>query len=514
MTSAAQGNGQSIHAHLTKMILLGAGLLVAALALTLDLSTRRFLIRRFDGELFHRAQGLMALVQQDEKGIEFDFVSEMMPEFESPEGPEYFEIWLEDGNLLARSNSLLDNSLPIDHRSVQAPAYGNFDLGSKQCRLLKLTFYPQIDTDEDDGERVQEAFENNQDHDAQENQAAAGNDRASRGSDHSSNFAEVRKAEPATLLLLRDRGDFDRFLNRLRGLIYMVSAALLALLIVLVRLSLQKGLRPLDDISAQVRTIHPKNLETRIHLSKSVSELNPVIEQLNDLLGRLEAASLRERRFTSDAAHELRTPLAELRTLSEVAERDPGDPVAVREFFGDVHDIAMEMQTLVTNLLELSRCDSGVQSVSLQKIDFGCLVSNLSQRFQLSQRPSIQARIGEAVSLEIISDPVLLEQTLRNLLQNAIVHGTSPGDICLEIASEASHLNFSISNPAPHLTEEDLEHLFERFWQKDPARTSGKNAGLGLSLVESYCQMLGIRLTASLKSGRLGFSLDIPKPTA
>jgi len=118
-----------------------------------------------------------------------------------------------------------------------------------------------------------------------------------------------------------------------------------------VKSSIQKGLKPIEDINAQIANVELDKLDERIGLDAPPSELSTIIHALNELLDRMDQVITRERRFTSDVAHELRTPVSELRTACEVGSMTPDDKEATELFFSDIKDIAKQMEKVVTNLL-------------------------------------------------------------------------------------------------------------------------------------------------------------------
>jgi len=466
----------SIHRTLTHTLLLGAGFFIVGVSLLLDLTITGFLTDGFDDDIFFRAQSLVTLTKVFEEGIELDFAGEFMPEFETAEGPEYFEIWLPDGSLLERSESLGKNALPTSNSPVEAAEWENVELpGAGLCRLLRITFHPQQEDADVEGELE-----------------ASGD--ATLG---------------VTLLLARKRNSFDQLLKAIHFLIWGSLGVLLLVVIGFVRLTLRRGLRPLDDIQRQVQNIDPGALDSRIFLQKPVVELTPVVDQLNAMLVRLEDGVIRERRFTSDVAHELRTPLSELRSLSEVGLKDPDDHEMVVSFFQDTREISLEMEHLVSTLLELSRCDGGSRIATADDVDLTSILQKVLKRVAthaLERQVKVDCHLDQPFVVK--SDWTMVETILQNLLNNAVSHGPQGCTVVVEKLKDAPGLK--IRNPAPNLVESDLTHLFERFWQKDAARTGGKNAGLGLSLVKAFALLLNLELSVQLEDQQLTFCLVFP----
>jgi signal transduction histidine kinase len=165
-------------------------------------------------------------------------------------------------------------------------------------------------------------------------------------------------APAATVIVARERERLDADLGKLKVAVGVVAAALLLLLAGLTQVALRVGLRSLDRLNHQVRALDVTSLGTRVDVETPPEEIAVVVEQINALLGRLEAGFKRERRLSSDIAHELKTPIAELRNLCEVGARWPGDRAAVQTFFEDARAIALQMDRVVLHLLALARYEA------------------------------------------------------------------------------------------------------------------------------------------------------------
>ena len=228
------------------------------------------------------------------------------------------------------------------------------------------------------------------------------------------------------------------------------------------------------------------------------AELRPIAERLNDLLARLDEAFQRERRVTADIAHELRTPIAELRALAEVGLKWPEEAA-----FQDAFQIAQRMETLVTGLLALARHESGKQPVGREPVALANLVDKVWQPIAERARGR-QLDVAIEVTGDWQTDPILLRLIVGNLLANAVEYAPNRGKI--RVVGNDSLLE--ISNSTDDLTREDLPHLFERFWRKDVSRTDAGHSGLGLTLARAATAALGLELTAEMpEAGMLRLSL-------
>ncbi len=461
----------SIRRELVVGLLIGLWLLVAAGSGVLYLSLRAVMIRQFDEALLTRARALASLVQQSAGGgFEFNFADESLPGFSRGSRPDYFEIRRPDGTVLERSRSLAGKELMPTTEDHPGPGFRNLVLPDGRAgREVRIEFHPQRDDENEPEGELQ---------------------------------AEPPTGAGLVLVLARGREELDGTLNML-----LVGIAALGLLLPLgialvVGMAVRRGLRPLERIAAETAAVDPRRLDYRFKVNDVPEELKPVCEKLNDLLIRLETAFARERRFTADVAHELRTPVAELRSLAEVARMDDGDAVLTRRVLTETVAITQQMENLVNSLLTLSRCDAGIQSVLTESVPLAEAVEKAWSPFR---HPAAEKEL--AVSLDLTgspgvdTDPGVLQAILTNLFANAVEYSPPGGRLYCGIETGDSGAAVVIENTAADLEPADLDVMGDRFWRKDAARSDSAHSGLGLSLVRAYCELLGARLDLSLADG-------------
>ena len=438
----------SIGRRLLLVLSIGFAALVAVAAIYLERAIREHETGEFDATLLAEGRALMTLIAEDDEGFgEFEYAPEYMPHFERAESPDYFQIWLGDGTPLpaGRSGSL--------KAGQDLPRWASFS-PEPESRDVTLP-------DGRAGRAVQFAF---------------------------APVAEDRKGlapggRTLVLMVARGRERLDGFLGRMRLAVIGAGAAATLLSALFVWRALASGLKPIRAIAAQVQALHADNLGARVSAPEAPSELAPIVHQLNALLARLEASFERERRFAGHVAHELRTPIAELRSLAEVGGKWPEDLASTRRFFADVHEISGRMERVVVDLLLLARCHAGVEK-------FECRPVPLRQVVR-SQAGANRVAIDVPDDLVVDSDPGKLSLIVSNLLDNALSYCANGGPVRCVAAARDSRFVLDVVNPAEPLSEEDLRNLAEPFWRKDRARSPEGHSGLGLSLVTALAGLLG-----------------------
>jgi signal transduction histidine kinase len=266
-------------------------------------------------------------------------------------------------------------------------------------------------------------------------------------------------------------------------------------------LSVRRGLKPLERVASAAQEISIDQHARALPLSDVPAEIQPLGDRFNQLIERLTEALEHERRFGADLAHELRTPLAEIRTLGEAARQD----VAVlHEFLRQTTAAAIGMQSVIESLLAVARADRAAAQQALEPMSVGAAIRARIERLRITapaECSRIVARIPDGLWIQ--SDPRLFDAMLLNLLANAIQHGDPGTPIEIDWLQESrGSVNgaLQVRNAAPQLAPEDLPHLTDRFWRGVPGRSDAGTPGLGLGLwvVGSLCRVLGLTLALDL----------------
>ena len=431
------------------------------------LTMRHLLHARFDETLIAKARALITASEIDGKQFEIDLIVHEFAGF-GEGGDDYFEIRRLAGGVFQSSPSLAADRadspgigrVPVPADDV--PRLFNGKLGDgRLARFYVSRFYPKGD--------------------------------------------KKGRHQDLYLIVASPTGALLRDLTMLGTVLCAAAVAALVLMVPVIRRNLNLGLRAVDGLSSDVSRLKPERLDERLDPAKLPVELRPVAFRINEWLARLEASFERERRFSSHAAHELRTPLAELRSMAELAARWPEE--ATREHFEAMVAATGELGALLEKLSMLGRADAGGITVVSESMD---LAESLAQPLARAGEKAagreirIERRVGDE---RIETDPVLWMAIVQNLLDNAVSH-SPPGSM---VQVEAGAGLFAVTNPAPGLETADLDHLFEQFWRKDPARAGYGHAGLGLSIVRACAGLLGWKCAANLSSDHL-FRIEVRWP--
>jgi two-component system sensor histidine kinase QseC len=464
----------SLRRRLTAALALGFGLLAVGAGVAVASVVERLATDEFDAALVARARALAALTEEEGGRIELDYTPGSMPEFEREERPDHFQFFLDDGTPLYRS-SRLARDLPRASSVPAAPAVREAPLpDGRPGRLVEWAFLPKS--------------------------AGEARDPGDEPDEPAPRASAVRRR--VALVVARGRESLDALVagTRLAGLSIAVAAALGAAL--LAWRALRAGFRPIDSIAEQVGALEATRLGARVGLARAPRELAPVVAQVNALLGRLSDAFERERRFTGNVAHELRTPIAELRSLAAVGARWPDDPAAVARFFADVDVVAARMEGLVADLLLLARCQAGAETATRAPTN----VAHVLRSAWAESEPDAAAR-GLSVRLEVAqdlwidSDARKLAIVFGNLVRNAVAHARAPGEIRCTAVGRGAGFRVEISNPADPLAEDSMARLAEPFWRGDEARAPSDHVGLGLALATAVAAILGLDVAFSQDAG-------------
>lgn len=467
-----------LHQIVSKSLLINSLIFLVLLAFSC-FYIEAYLYEKFDENLLDKTKLLVTLVEyDDEDGLEFDFADEFMPEFGLADNPMYFHLWLENGQSFERSNSLKGNDLSV----IKQENYGHLVytlsttiIGGTALRVIQMRFKPQISTES--------------------------RSKLTRPSPELPDmfFVVAKEIESLNAEILRVDIIIAFFI-----LLILFSLSLVSYL------ATKSGLKDLSRVVARLKTLNAKDMGQRISNTASSLEVNTLSSQINDLLERIERSYIRERQFSDDVAHELKTPIAELRAIAEIQLNWP-DKKELKIKAKDALAISENMDAIVTSLLALARCESG--NLYLEPIEFN-LVETIKRSLDINKdklsKHSVILNIDSAPNATVLSSKNELNLVFDNLIDNASKYSLVDTPITIFVGKKNGKIIVSISNHTDTLEEEDLNKIFDRLWQKQPSRSLRSSCGLGLSLVKAYCTQLNIGITPTLSQNVFSIELEFP----
>ncbi len=444
----------------------------------------RTLRAEFDDSLVARARSLIPFAESDHGRLEFELDEVSLAEFEPSDHAEYYQIWWPDGSVFTRSPSLDGADLDRVAGEVGVPVFRTVQLpDGRPGRVVGVAFVPRQEPE-------------------------GGLEPGPGGSNGTP--IELR------LAVARDTVGLHATLATVRGLLIGVGVVAVFLSAGSLAWIVRHSLRPVDDLSRQIADVGESDLSTRIAVAGIPRELSPVVDRLNDLLVRLDAAFQRERRFTGDVAHELRTPLAGLRATLELALSREREPAAYQAALSDCRKISLQMHRMVENLLHLARVDAGQLEIRREAVDLAILVRDCWEPLAAkASARGLQVEWRLQTPGEVETDGEKLRLVVQNILDNAVTYADDKGHISLSTVAGNGVVVLRADNTGSRLLAGDVSHMFDRFWRGD-ASCGGINeghCGLGLSLCKAIVGQLGGSIAGTSTAEGL-FTITVRLPLA
>lgn len=307
-----------------------------------------------------------------------------------------------------------------------------------------------------------------------------------------------------------------QYLRRLQDALWAGTLLASVITVIVAALAVMQGHAPLRRISARMRELSAERLHTRLDPKRVPIELQDLVEAFNAMLDRIEASFEQLRGVSADIAHELRTPITNLTTQTQVALSQPREAAAYREVLYSNLEEFERLSTMIGDMLFLAQTDRGRAQLRLEMIDLAAEAQALFDFFEaLAEERGIALQLaGSAPPVQ--GDRAMLRRALSNLLSNALRYTPRGQAIAFRLGLDGEFVRVDVSNPGPDIAPAHLPHLFERFYRIEASRQrQGEGAGLGLAIVKSIVEMHGGKVTARSGGGRTVFSIRLPlRPAA
>lgn len=226
----------------------------------------------------------------------------------------------------------------------------------------------------------------------------------------------------------------------------------------------------------------------------------------------VERAWQQQRQFVSDASHELKTPLTVIMTNAELLQCEENDRDSQARFSANILTMSRQMRSLVEQLLELARADSGQRSTDFGPVELSALAADVLLPFEpvfFEQGLELSSHLDEGITVH--GDAGRLKEVLEILLDNAWKYTQPPGNVCVRLERWGRHrCRLTVSNPGPPLSEAERRDIFKRFYRADPARSRDGSFGLGLSIAQRITEEHRGRIWAESGDGYNRFIVELP----
>jgi two-component system heavy metal sensor histidine kinase CusS len=304
-----------------------------------------------------------------------------------------------------------------------------------------------------------------------------------------------------------------RFLDGFRRTLWLMIGSGIAIMGFMAWVAVRQGHAPLRRIIARIHRISANELNTRLAPESVPRELTDLAVSFNDMLARMEEAFQRLSNFSADIAHELRTPITNLLTQTQVALSQSRSPEEYREILYSNMEEYERMAQMVGDMLFLAKADNGLYQPAGIPLDLATEVQELFDYYEAwaEERGVALALEGNAA---LMADRLMLRRALGNLLSNAIRHTPAGHTVRVRLAQAADHsITISVENPGPTIAPEHLPHLFDRFYRVDASRQrGGEGAGLGLAIVKSIIEAHGGQVAVSSAADVTCFRITLNGP--
>src|SRR5699024_2061270 len=259
-----------------------------------------------------------------------------------------------------------------------------------------------------------------------------------------------------------------------------------------------KPIQNLSDAAAQIG--QGSDLKKRIDIGEGKDELHRLADQFNKMFGRLDNAFQAERQFTSDASHELRTPMSVILAQCEMSLEHEQSPEEYQDALNVIERQGKKMAKLINDMLDFTRLELKSDRYTTEPLDLTKLVSSVCEDMALIRENNITLTCETQENVTLLGNAQLFARLLTNLISNAYRYGKENGHIFVTLKTEQDKILLTVEDDGIGIAKDDLEKIFRRFYQADNSRT-GAGTGLGLSMFRQIAKFHGGEVFAESELG-------------
>ncbi len=248
----------------------------------------------------------------------------------------------------------------------------------------------------------------------------------------------------------------------------------------------QRAFRSIHRLAHTAREIGANDLHQRVPVPQAQDEVHDLSIIFNQMVGRLEHSFNQQHRFVADASHELRTPVAVIRNMTDVALQQPASAEDYASVLREVNAESERLGGLINDLLVLARADEDQISLDCEPVRLDLLTADVVASLEpLALERHITLNTHTLEPATVLGDAARLIQIIMSLVDNALTYTNAGGSVTLSVETSASYVHVTVSDTGIGIAQQDIEHIFERFYRADPARSKAAGgSGLGLSIVD------------------------------
>ncbi|MGI4857065.1 MAG: heavy metal sensor histidine kinase [Janthinobacterium lividum] len=317
-----------------------------------------------------------------------------------------------------------------------------------------------------------------------------------------------------TLLIARDMSDRHKLLDTYRDRLKLAGVAGVLLAFLIGYWLVKASLAPLRDMTRSAASVTTNRLDVRIDVGRAPPEVSALGASLNAMLLRLDTGFQRLSQFTTDLAHDLRTPLSNMRGATEVALSRPRSPEEYQILLASNLEECERLSRMIENVLFLGRAEHPQFAMHAQDVDIRRELDRIAAYFEgLAEDGGVQLHIDAAGTVK--ADVDLFRRAVSNLLANAVRYTPRGGAISLRTRASDAELQVIVANEGQMIAPQYLERIFDRFYRIDPSRhnqpVSPASAGLGLAIVRTIMELHRGRAYAESDAHSTRFVLAFPR---
>ncbi|MEA3120611.1 MAG: two-component system, OmpR family, heavy metal sensor histidine kinase CusS, partial [Paraburkholderia sp.] len=320
--------------------------------------------------------------------------------------------------------------------------------------------------------------------------------------------------ETIRVLLAHAAAERDAVLYKYQGPVLFVLIGGSVLMGMLGYAIARRGLSPVKAIGHQISRIEAHNLSERLDIGGSPRELHDIAVPVNRMLDRLERAFSRLSQFSSDLAHDMRTPLANIISASQVTLSRERTVEEYATLIDSNIEECQRLQRMIETMLFLARVDHAKEPLKLGMVDCKREFAKLTSYFEgIALNKGIQFVMDGTT--QVLADATMFRRAVSNLVSNALDHADTESDVELRTYRSGDHVAVAVTNSGRVIAQEHLGRIFDRFYRIDAARQgSARNMGLGLAIVKSIMELHRGRVDVQSRDGATTFTLYFPSVPA